>query len=143
VSIIHDYDSIRRGMKPDPFLPTATSSAPTAPAPPLCNTVFFHPKDACVSTAGVAIINEIAKHVRNTGPRRIRVEGHTDTFGDATDNIRLSMHRAMAVRAWLVACSININIIEVVGLGSSMLRVQTGPQVSHTDNRRAEVFLIP
>lgn len=143
MSIVDDYDSIRKGMRPDPFWPiSAKTPATSQQAKPLCNIIFFSPKDACVSPAGIDIINEIATHFKKSTHTRIRIEGHTDTFGDAAGNVHLARYRALSVKARLVDAGVPGGVIECIPLGSSMLRVQTGPQVSHTENRRAEVFLL-
>ncbi len=74
---------------------------------------------------------------------RFRIEGHTDTTGDAASNQALSERRAAAVRDYLVQrYGVSPNRLEVVGLGDTSLLVRTGGQVPEVRNRRVQVLNI-
>ena len=51
------------------------------------------------------------------GDRTFRIEGHTDSYGDVKENQRLSLHRAEAVRDFLVAAGADASAIRALGYG--------------------------
>jgi outer membrane protein OmpA-like peptidoglycan-associated protein len=61
------------------------------------------------------------------------IEGHTDTLGDAFNNLYLSLLRARAVRDFLVEQGVDRQRLRVIGLG------QTRPLVT-SDNREDQAF---
>ena len=69
-----------------------------------------------------------------------RIEGHTDTVGDATLNEQLSRRRAEAVRDYLMKRhGVPAARLNAVGLGESQLLVPTQDQVPEPRNRRVQV----
>ncbi len=71
---------------------------------------------------------------------RFRIEGHTDTVGDATLNQTLSERRAATVRQYLqTRFNIPAARLEAVGFGANQLLVQTPAQVNEPRNRRVQV----
>jgi outer membrane protein OmpA-like peptidoglycan-associated protein len=76
-------------------------------------------------------------------PYRFRIEGHTDSVGDAAVNQSLSERRAAAVRQHLSRVyNVDAGRLIAVGFGSSQLLVQTPPQVAEARNRRVQVVNI-
>ena len=67
------------------------------------------------------------------------VVGHSDTTGDARANLELSLRRAMAVGALLVAAGIDPGALEITSHGEANLLVPTGDNVAEPRNRRVEV----
>jgi outer membrane protein OmpA-like peptidoglycan-associated protein len=71
---------------------------------------------------------------------RFRIEGHTDTVGDAMSNRMLSDRRAAAVRDFLIAnFAVRPERLEAIGLGDSVPAVPTPPNTSEPRNRRVVV----
>jgi OmpA-OmpF porin, OOP family len=76
-------------------------------------------------------------------PYRFRIEGHTDTVGDAAVNQTLSERRAAAVREHLSRVyNVDANRLVAVGFGASQLLVHTAQQVADPRNRRVQVVNI-
>jgi OOP family OmpA-OmpF porin len=73
-------------------------------------------------------------------PYRFRIEGHTDTVGDADMNMSLSQRRAEAVAEFLRG-QFNVvpNRLVAVGMGESQLLVPTPDQSPEARNRRVQV----
>ena len=69
------------------------------------------------------------------------MNGYTDTSGAATYNMGLSVRRAKAVAAQLVADGVPASEIEIHGYGETHLLVPTGPGVREPQNRRVEIIL--
>ncbi|MGN3975570.1 OmpA family protein [Tsuneonella sp. SYSU-LHT278] len=72
--------------------------------------------------------------------KRYRIEGHTDSTGDADFNRKLSQERAASVRAALLAAGVDPSRIEVVGYGAD--QPIEGYDKTNPVNRRVEAVEI-
>jgi outer membrane protein OmpA-like peptidoglycan-associated protein len=73
-------------------------------------------------------------------PRRIvRIEGYTDSRGDAQENLELSRARAQAVADVLVDLGIDAKRIEVQGHGESFPVTENASTKGRAQNRRVEI----
>jgi len=71
---------------------------------------------------------------------RFRLEGHTDTVGDASLNQALSERRAAAVRAFLTSrFGVDPARLEAIGLGESQPEFATPDETAEPRNRRVRV----
>jgi OOP family OmpA-OmpF porin len=101
---------------------------------------FFDFDKSTLNSGGQQVVSEVADQARKrTGLRAIKVAGHADTSGAEKYNQRLSVRRAEAVKAALVAYGIPANIIEVSGMGEASPMVQTPNNTREPANRRVEV----
>lgn len=67
------------------------------------NNVLFDVNSYRLRQETFPILNSLAKHLKKgNGFRRLIIEGHTDSDGDAASNERLSLQRAMSVEKYLV-----------------------------------------
>jgi len=73
---------------------------------------------------------------------KFRVEGHTDTSGDAKENDALSAKRAAAVVKWLVSKGLDAKRFEAVGVGSAKPLVENDTAEHRAQNRRVEVHVL-
>ena len=72
---------------------------------------------------------------------RFRIEGHTDTAGEAPANLVLSERRAATVRDHLVnRHGVAASRLEASGLGETQLLVQTPDATSEPRNRRVQIL---
>jgi outer membrane protein OmpA-like peptidoglycan-associated protein len=82
------------------------------------------------------------RHILEGHPSvRIRIEGHTDSTGDAAYNDDLSTRRAAAVQAWLVRNGIAPSRLESAGYGSTQPIDTNETEEGRAKNRRV-VFRI-
>ncbi|MDE1904474.1 MAG: OmpA family protein, partial [Alphaproteobacteria bacterium] len=88
------------------------------------------------------IVNEAAAAAKH-GTARIVVDGYTDLAGTAQYNMGLSVRRANAVKAALVADGISAKRISVHGFGKTNPAVPTPDGVREPRNRRAVVVIGP
>ncbi len=65
--------------------------------------------------------------------------GHTDTTGNAQNNVELAMRRANVVRSMLVQTGLSTLMIDVRSHGEAELLVPTADNVSEPRNRRVEI----
>ena len=71
---------------------------------------------------------------------RFRIEGHTDTAGEAPVNLALSERRAATVREFLVnRHGVAASRLDSVGLGETQLLVQTPDATPEPRNRRVQI----
>jgi outer membrane protein OmpA-like peptidoglycan-associated protein len=71
---------------------------------------------------------------------RFRIEGHTDTAGEAPANLVLSERRAATVREHLVSRhGVAAARLEALGFGETQLLVQTPDATSEPRNRRVQI----
>jgi OOP family OmpA-OmpF porin len=82
------------------------------------NPVQFQPSSATLSPAASQVIDAIARRAQQFGSVRITVEGHTDSDGNPNENLALSLRRAQAVRAALIARGLPEGLITAEGFGS-------------------------
>lgn len=74
---------------------------------------------------------------------RFRIEGHTDTSGEAPVNLLLSERRAATVREYLVSrLGVAAARLDAVGLGETQLLVQTPDATAEPRNRRVQIVNI-
>jgi outer membrane protein OmpA-like peptidoglycan-associated protein len=128
--------------------PVAAAPAP-APAPkpavvapaPRAFLVFFDFDRSEITPEARRIIDSAIGWARKSQVLKIAIAGHTDTMGSSDYNLALSMRRAEAVKAVIVASGYRDGDVSVTGKGFSQPLVSTGPQVKEPQNRRAEITL--
>ncbi|MEE9412958.1 MAG: OmpA family protein [Methylococcales bacterium] len=94
-----------------------------------------------ISENSTKIITDLVT-VLNAYPNiKIRLEGHTDSTGDADANQELSATRANAVKTRLVSLNIDPVRISTIGLGESYPITADDTQAWQSINRRVEVII--
>lgn len=117
----------------------------TANAPSVSITITFPTGSATLTPEAERALAPLGRALtaNELTPFRFRVEGHTDSVGDAAQNQNLSERRAAAVRHYLIATfGVEDARLVAVGFGSSQLLVQTPPQTSEVRNRRVQIVNI-
>ena len=104
--------------------------------------VPFASGSAAISPAATRVLDQLGEALASPklAAFKFRVEGHTDTTGQADTNKTLSEQRATAVTDYL-ATKFNIDRARMtpVGMGEEGLLVDTGPGVANASNRRVLV----
>lgn len=129
--------------RPTPASATDTP-APAAqrPTPPVVSyLVFFEFDRADLSARARDILAEAASSIRRANVTRIEVNGHADRSGTPAYNQALSMRRAEAVAADLVARGVPRETIAIRAFGETRPLVQTADGVAEPQNRRVEIIL--
>jgi outer membrane protein OmpA-like peptidoglycan-associated protein len=72
----------------------------------------------------------------------VKLEGHTDSTGDAAANKKLSMDRAEAVKALLVAGGIDAGRIDTAGWGQEKPIASNDNEEGRAKNRRTELTVV-
>lgn len=94
-------------------------------------------------------LEQVAQLIQARSPRRISIEGHTDSIGGQRYNLELSIRRSQSVAQWLIARRL-VNASSLVAKGWGELKpVKPNTKPDGSDdrdaralNRRVEIYLI-
>jgi outer membrane protein OmpA-like peptidoglycan-associated protein len=103
--------------------------------------VVFDAGKATLQSSAVTAIDRLAQLLSVYPERSIRIEGHTDSVGDAAANQALSERRAAAVREALLERGVDAARIEVVGFGATHPVADNRTETGRQKNRRIEIVL--
>lgn len=101
--------------------------------------IEFDTNRAAIKPAALPAIDEIIKLMEANPALKLSIEGHTDDTGVATRNGPLSLARAEAVKAELLAAGIDPARLKTAGFGSSRPLVQATDDNARARNRRVEL----
>jgi outer membrane protein OmpA-like peptidoglycan-associated protein len=111
-------------------------------APSVSLTVTFPTGSATLTPHAEQVLAPLGRALSSAelAPFRFRIEGHTDTVGDAAANQVLSGRRAAAVRQHLIErYGVVGSRLEAVGLGELRPAVATPDNTAEPRNRRVQV----
>jgi outer membrane protein OmpA-like peptidoglycan-associated protein len=72
----------------------------------------------------------------------IEIVGHTDSKGDETENLKLSLARANAVRDYLISKDVPSYKMITTGMGSAMPVASNDTEEGRAANRRVQVLVL-
>jgi outer membrane protein OmpA-like peptidoglycan-associated protein len=104
--------------------------------------IAFAPGQAGLRPAAKAGLGKLVEFVDRDESKPIRIEGHTDSSGNAQANLALSRRRAEAVRDALIAAGVTAGRISVVGLGETHPVASNATEQGRARNRRVDVILL-
>lgn len=108
----------------------------------ITESIFFDTNTATLQADSLSIIDEIASLLLDHPElARLRIEGHTDSRGDAGYNRRLSGERAGAVLTALVERGVAPDRLTAVGHGEDRLEDPADTEAAHERNRRVDFFV--
>ena len=146
-----------------PVAPEPIAPEPIAPEPVIQESVAEEPaltaeESAVLSLAtenvsfvtGSAVLTEESKTILDQilvllGQRkdaRLSVVGHTDSMGDADDNVALSFARAEACRDYLLARGATVGQVDSAGMGERQPIADNSTAAGRKANRRVEFRLL-
>lgn len=85
---------------------------------------------------------EVVDLLQSEPGKKIRIEGHTDSVGEASTNLRLSQQRADAVLTALVDLGVEASRIKSVGMGEDFPIATNDTPEGRSQNRRVDVILL-
>jgi OOP family OmpA-OmpF porin len=86
----------------------------------------------------MAVLNKVAKALKDDGKMALRLHGHTDWIGTEEYNLTLSQNRANAVKDYLVKKGVRANRLETVGHGECCPVAPNTTDEGRFKNRRVE-----
>ncbi|HEY6101580.1 MAG TPA: OmpA family protein [Anaeromyxobacter sp.] len=105
------------------------------------NDILFDTNSDGVKSEGVTELAKVGDILAKYSDDRVRIEGHTDSSGDAKYNQALSERRANAVKTVLVSRGVQESQIIVVGLGEAKPVADNGTPQGRQKNRRVELHI--
>ncbi len=104
--------------------------------------VYFDTAKATIKSESNPLLDEVAQVLKDHPEiLRLRIEGHTDSRGDAAYNLQLSKDRAAAVRAYLEAKGVDAARLESEGFGESKPLDKRENAAAWEKNRRVDFFV--
>jgi OOP family OmpA-OmpF porin len=92
-----------------------------------------------LTPASFAVLDDVARQLIEAPTVRIEIVGHTDITGGRTRNIKLSLGRAEAVRAYLVMQGVPSDRLLARGYGPDQPIANNGTVSGRAMNRRVEL----
>jgi outer membrane protein OmpA-like peptidoglycan-associated protein len=106
--------------------------------------VLFGYDESFLRPEAITSLEKLGELIRRNPQARFRIEGHTDSFGGAEYNAKLSLARAESVKQWLVdIMSIDPGRIDTLGLGNNKPLAPVDGTVGEQQlNRRVEIVIL-
>lgn len=104
--------------------------------------VLFASGEAQLVEGGRSSLEEVVDLLQTEPDKKIRVEGHTDSLGDAAANLLLSEQRAQSVLEALVSLGVDSERITATGMGEDFPIASNDDEEGRARNRRVDVILL-
>lgn len=104
--------------------------------------VQFPSGSAKLNTNYVNDLNKVAKVLADNPDLKVRIEGHTDSLGDATANQKLSESRAASVSDYLKSHGAKEDQVASAGFGSSRPVADNKTAAGRKQNRRVTAVVV-
>lgn len=110
--------------------------------PIVLNNIFFDTGSATLLPASQFEISKLSKLLLENPDLRIKIIGHTDDVGEASDNLLLSRNRAKSVMDALLLSGIEKNRISHTGEGENQAIADNSTPEGRKLNRRTEFVIL-
>jgi len=104
--------------------------------------VLFATGQASLVEGALSSLEEVVDLLQTEPDKKIRVEGHTDSSGEAEANTELSQQRADAVRHALIDLGVAEDRITAIGMGEDFPIASNEDAAGRARNRRVDVILL-
>lgn len=103
--------------------------------------ILFTTGKAELTSGAYDRIERLAQFMQRYPARTVKIEGHTDSTGNADSNLRLSENRAQAVRDALTARGVNPSRIVTQGYGETQPVASNSNDSGRQQNRRVDIVI--
>lgn len=134
-----NYD---KALDPMAGLPTPTECLERVQSVLERRKITFDPGSAEIAADSAGVMDALATALRNCGPIRIEIGGHTDAQGSAGGNLALSKARAQAVLVALQGRTVDVSGMTATGYGEGVPIADNGTEAGREANRRIEFKLM-
>jgi OOP family OmpA-OmpF porin len=101
--------------------------------------VNFAPWKDDLTEGSLAVLDDVARQLIESPTVKVEIAGHTDNRGGYTRNLRLSLDRAQAVRAYLIMQGVDASRLVARGYGVSKPIATNASVAGRALNRRVEL----
>lgn len=108
----------------------------------LSSDLLFPTNSSYLTDAAKAELNKLSKLLNEDRSKKIRVDGHTDSTGEAGYNQWLSEKRANSVKQYLEDAGVSASRITTQGLGQTAPVADNKTPEGRAKNRRVEVVIL-
>ncbi|MCC6727240.1 MAG: OmpA family protein, partial [Saprospiraceae bacterium] len=105
----------------------------------LSKTVYFEKASIEITAEQRMVLAALADSSASKDKYHVVIKGHTDSDGDSTYNEMLSIHRALAVKAYLLTKGIDSSAVILQGLGERQPLMKNLTEAGKARNRRVEI----
>jgi outer membrane protein OmpA-like peptidoglycan-associated protein len=103
--------------------------------------IFFKYRKATIQAKSFSLLNEVADVLIKRPTMTVRIEGHTDSKGQARHNKKLSDKRAQSVRQFLMEAGVEPSRLKAIGLGEEQPIASNKKEAGREKNRRVEFHI--
>ncbi len=104
--------------------------------------VLFESGETKLRQEAMASLVEVVDLLQSEPDKKIRIEGHTDSTGDAETNLEISELRANAVFEALVSLGVDASRFTTAGMGEDFPIASNDTEEGRDQNRRVDVILL-
>jgi len=104
--------------------------------------VLFESGQTELREEAMASLVEVVDLLQSEPDKMIRIEGHTDSVGDADTNLEISQQRADAVLRALVSLGVDATRVTTQGMGEDFPIASNETEEGRAQNRRVDVILL-
>ena len=101
--------------------------------------ILFDLNSANIKAESKPVLEEVRGLLQSEPSWKLTIEGHTDSTGSSDYNLKLSMQRADAVKAYLLAAGIEGGRLQTKGFGSTKPVADNATEMGRAQNRRVEL----
>lgn len=113
-----------------------------APKTYTLNSIQFETGKADLKKESYTILADLVEIMTLKPTMKIQISGHTDSDGDATDNLLLSQQRADAVKKYLIGKGISSSRLTAIGYGETKPIADNSTSEGKAKNRRTEIKVL-
>jgi outer membrane protein OmpA-like peptidoglycan-associated protein len=107
----------------------------------LKQTVFFDTNKATIKSVSFALLDDVALALKDNPKIKVEVQGHTDSQGNDSFNLKLSQRRAESVRAYLQSKGVARDRMTPRGYGENVPLADNRTDDGRAQNRRVEFII--
>lgn len=103
--------------------------------------IYFGSGSTAINESAKVELQKAVEYMKSQSNSIVTVIGHSDTLGDQTSNMKLSLKRTLQVKEYLESQGLDIKELTTEYYGENTPLVKTKDGVSNAKNRRVEIFI--